>query len=119
MPDYDETRYTYKGALIFTQPLTQEHKDFITEWKKLYNIFRITTDGVYIAIDYMSYEPIYKLIKELVIGLKKLGNDFTTDSYLVSCSEYGLNHEAVVLSYKTGEFVEKPVLDLIDEYLSK
>ena len=117
----------YEGKLIFTQPLTQEQEDFIETFRMENQQFAdveyiVLKIGLYVNNDgimRLKRDSFYCTIKKFVIEFKKLGNDFTTDSYLVSCSEYGLDDEAVILSYKTGEFVEKPVLELINEYLSK
>ena len=114
----------YIGFLAFEKPLTEEQRDLIIRYKDEKDYFyALTLD----SIELLSYDTpcgkiypdiFYNVIKEFAIELKALGNDFTKRSYLVSCSQYGLDDEAIILTYKNGFFEEKPLLELIKEYVS-
>lgn len=58
----------------------------------------------------------FDAIEKYVLKLKEGGNDIKDGGCLVSCSEYGIDDEAIVLLYKNGEFKRKTVLDLIKEW---
>jgi hypothetical protein len=113
----------YIGFLEFEKPLTQEQRDLITTYQKIEDYFyalRLERNRLRYNTNCEKIYPdtFYNVIKEFVKELKALGNDFTRSSYLASCNEYGLDAEAIILTYKNGFFEEKPLLELIKEYVS-
>ena len=114
----------YIGFLAFEKPLTDEQIDLIMTYHDTKDYFYALTANLKKQLYYDNTcekiypDTFYNVIKEFAIELKALGNDFTRSSYLVSCSEYGLDAEAIILTYKNGFFEEKPLLKLIKEYVS-
>jgi len=119
----------YSGKLIFAQPLTQEQEAYIRGYRKpngdsLFPDLLLDNTGLWLEVG--QYYPntyfidisetinkFYDDIKDFLIEFKKLGNDFTTNSYLISCNQYGLDDTSIMLSYKTGEWVKTPIFDLL------
>ena len=62
-------------------------------------------------------DSLYSVIEKYVGKLKEEGNDLIDGSYLVSCSEDGINDEAIVLLYRNGTFIQKAITDLVKEFV--
>ena len=61
-------------------------------------------------------DQFFESIEKYISKLKEGGNDIKEGSYLVSCSEYGIDFEAIIFLYKNGEFKKKYLLEVIEEY---
>ena len=62
-------------------------------------------------------DRLYSSIAKYVAKLKDGGNDLIDGSYLVSCSEYGLDNDAIILLYKNGSFIKRRVMLLVEEFV--
>jgi hypothetical protein len=63
-------------------------------------------------------DNLFDSIEKYVNELKKGGNDIVEGGYLISCSEYGIDSEAMVLVYKNGSFERHYLTTIVKEYLS-
>ena len=115
----------YYGKLTPKNPLSDEEKalfeklrDDDDNYNRLYaleykNGFFMVND----SNEKLYVDRLYSSIEKYVAKLKDGGNDLIDGSYLVSCSEYGIDDEAIVLVYKNGAFIQKGVGDLVREFI--
>ena len=115
----------YYGKLTPKNPLSDEEKalfkklqDDNDNYNRLYALeyikdFFIVND----SNEKLYANRLYSSIEKYVAKLKDGGNDLIDGSYLVSCSEYGIDDEAIVLVYKNGAFIQKGVGDLVREFI--
>ena len=115
----------YYGKLTPKNPLNEEEIKLFKELKG-----RRDYDYLY-ALEYRNNgyfendnscekvysDSFYSVIEKYVNKLKEGGNDLIDGSYLVSCSEYGIDDEAIVLVYKNGAFIQKGITDLVREFV--
>lgn len=115
----------YLGKLTPKNPLNndeiallkelQDHRDFDYLYALEYrNDFFIVND----RNEKLYPDGVYEAIEKYVTKLKEGGNDLVDGSYLISCSEYGIDDEAIIFSYKNGRFTQKLIIDLVKEYLA-
>ena len=116
----------YYGKLTPKNPLSDEEKalfeklrDDDDNYNRLYaleykNGFFMVND----SNEKLYVDRLYSSIEKYVAKLKDGGNDLIDGSYLVSCSEYGIDDEAIVLVYKNGAFIQKGVGDLVREFIN-
>ena len=121
---------SYIGSLKLKNPITQEQKNFLAACqdddsglnRRLYclklneekNCFEFNKE-----CEKCYYDSFYPSIINFITELKKLGNDIIDKSYMISCSEYGLDYEAVILVYNNGNFIQKQLLELASEYVAE
>lgn len=115
----------YYGKLTPKNPLSDEEKALFEElqddddnYNRLYaleykNGFFMVND----SNEKLYVDRLYSSIAKYVAKLKDGGNDLIDGSYLVSCSEYGLDNDAIILLYKNGSFIKRRVMLLVEEFV--
>ena len=122
----------YTGCLVFKDALTHDQRDLIRYCASgaLYE-----TDGfqaltlheslgwlVPSGVKNISPRMLFNAIEYVTSMLKDRGNDFSPNrSHLISTSEYGIDHEALLFHYIQGvdgknRFETVSVVDLIDTF---
>jgi len=116
----------YAGKLTPVKPLSEDEiklfKLFQDDSKNYDRLYALEYKNEGFMVD-NSNEKIYPddffdSIEKYVLELKKGGNDLKDGSYLISCSEYGFDGEAMVLSYKNGAFDIEYLQSAIERYLT-
>ena len=113
---------TYLGKLTPKTKLNDKEKKLLQDLQDDDNYDRLYAliyngDNFQVSNDEKIYvNEFFEVVERYISKLKEGGNDIEDGGYLVSCSEYGINDEAIILLYKDGEFRKKPVLDLVDEW---
>jgi hypothetical protein len=115
----------YSGRLTPKNPLSDQEKAFFKElqddddnYDLLYALeykngfFKVNDENEKIYVD-----RFYSCIEKYVAKLKEGGNDLIDGSYLLSCSEYGIDDEAIILLYKKGDFIQKGIVDLVEQFI--
>lgn len=114
---------TYIGKLTPTKELTKEeilifenlkdHDDYDRLYALEYTGKCFKNNN---SCEKIYHDKFFNAIEMYISILKEGGNDIVDGSYLVSCSEYGINEESVMFLYKNGVFERKDLLEIIDEY---
>ncbi len=113
----------YIGKLTPKIKLNDKEKEQFQELKDNDNydrLYALRYNGHYFQVsdDEKIYaDDFFEVVERYISILKEGGNDIEDGSYLVSCSEYGIDDEAIILLYKDGEFRKKPVLDLVEKWI--
>ena len=116
----------YLGKLTPKKPLNEIEINLFNElqdednYDRLYALeYRDNTFQVNNNYEKIYVDEFFEVVEKYIYKLKEGGNDLKEGSYLVSCSEYGMDDECAILLYKNGKFEEKSVLELIEEYVSR
>ena len=118
---------SYSGKLTPKNPLNEDEIKLFEslrddgKYDRLYALEYQKDKGIFTVDD--SNEKIYPdsffdSIEKYVNKLKEGGNDIIDGSHLISCSEYGIDDEAMVLVYKNGSFARHELTTIVKEYLS-
>ena len=85
---------------------------YALEYEKYYFVVNDSNEKIYPRYFYNS-------IEKYIDKLKEGGNDLVEGSYLISCSEYGIDDEAIIFIYKNGSFLRSSLEDIVKEYVLK
>ena len=115
----------YYGKLTPKIKLTDKEKEQLQELQDDHNYDRLYAleyngDNFQVSNDEKIYvDEFYDVVERYIAKLKEGGNDIEDGGYFVSCSEYGIDDEAIILLYKDGEFRKKPVYDLVHAWVNR
>jgi hypothetical protein len=114
----------YYGKLTVKNPLSDAEiallkklRDYDRNYPDLYALEYKDGYFYYYGCEKILPTYFYQSIEKYIGGLKEGGNDLEEGSFLVSCSEYGIGDEAIILLYTNGAFIQKPITELVEDFI--
>lgn len=116
----------YIGSLKLKESISKEQEEFFIQCTENYKEYdrlsalefnKDKTALLYFDCDKIYPDIFYNEIEKFITEFKKLGNDFTEGSYFISCSEYGLDSEAIIFYYSKNKFHREKLLKIAEDYI--